>query len=309
MKSLVKNIKRIAVLMAAVFLISGCGTSSGSDSGTDTVSVSVTEESIGESINSEPGESEQTLNNEEAKDPEEVTETPESSGHEYIYLGKYEQNGSESDGAESIKWIILKKEAGRALILSNNVLDAYPFNEDFGSVSWKDSSIRKVLNNDFYNAAFSDADKEKILETVTEYKKETVIDENGEEKVVTTDEAETSDRIFLLSKEEALEAISLEKELFADECEKTGFMVAGATAYAVSHEVYAVSDEYFDSLTDEEKEKTRLGAAWWWLRDRGGKDTKAMDVAADGSIREHGHYLGEVHDGIRPAMWISYDEP
>ena len=305
MKFLSVNLKKAAPVLAAALLLSGCNGIELADK--NPAGEVIVEESIDSSIAESVDDS--IANKTGDAGIQEVEEVPESPRREYVYLGKFEQNGSDSDGLESVKWLVLKKEAGRALVISNNVLDMAPFNEDFGSVSWENSSVRKYLNGVFYDSVFSDSDKEKILDTVTEYKFEEVTDESGETKLVATEEPVTTDKIFLLSKEEALEAVSIEKELFKDsDVNELSFMVAGATAYAVSHEVYAVSEEYFDSLTDEEKEKTRLGAAWWWLRDKGGKDTKAMDVAADGSIREHGHYLGEVHDGIRPAMWIKYEE-
>ena len=77
----------------------------------------------------------------------------------YIYFGLYPQ-GTNGE-IEPIKWRILSEENGEALLLSEYILDAHRFDEE--SNNYKDSEIRKWLNNDFYNKAFNDNEKQIIL--------------------------------------------------------------------------------------------------------------------------------------------------
>lgn len=78
---------------------------------------------------------------------------------EYIYLGSYYQNSDEIK--EDIKWRVLKKSEGGALIASCNILDYQPFDIG-GKCIWKDSSIRKWLNCEFLNSAFDEGEKKRL---------------------------------------------------------------------------------------------------------------------------------------------------
>ena len=79
---------------------------------------------------------------------------------ETVKMGKYLQNGAEP---EPVQWKVLGKENGKVLLLAENGLEALPFNKERKTVSWKESSIRQWLNEDFYDSAFSEAEKNSIL--------------------------------------------------------------------------------------------------------------------------------------------------
>ncbi|MCR5616734.1 MAG: DUF6273 domain-containing protein [Clostridiales bacterium] len=70
---------------------------------------------------------------------------------------------------ENIEWIIkernfiLGEDKVRLSLLSKYALDCKPFN-DSGVSSWQNSSLRKWLNGDFYDEAFSESEKESIIE-------------------------------------------------------------------------------------------------------------------------------------------------
>ena len=55
---------------------------------------------------------------------------------------------------ESIIWTIFKKTNNTLCVISNNVLCRKAWNRE-KSNNWQNSSIRKWLNNDFYNGAFN----------------------------------------------------------------------------------------------------------------------------------------------------------
>lgn len=104
---------------------------------------------------------------------------------------------------EPLKWKVL--DASKGLLMSEKIIDSQPFqnffyfngenffngNDCINSVAdWETSSIRKWLNSDFYNTAFTEKQKSKILSTHND---------NKDTSSSTYDKTETDDTIFLLS--------------------------------------------------------------------------------------------------------------
>ena len=228
-----------------------------------------------------------------------------------VSFGKYEEDNNIDNGKESINWLILYKEGSKALVVSEKILDCKPYNEGFKACTWESSSIRKWLNSDFYDAAFTESEKARILDTLV------TPSCNVDYEVDAGNE--TTDKIFLLSFEEVEEYCTNTGEYSV----KEELRIAKATQYAKAQGLYVMS-EYLNETyskgedesqavleekeSDEENESGfETGAGWWWLRSLGAKDTKAMDVRTDGEIRYYGHLNGEGNIGVRPAMWISLE--
>ena len=99
-----------------------------------------------------------------------------------------------SNGKEEIEWIVLEVTNGRALLISNYVLDVQQYEDDYGTMAdyyWQRCSLRKWLGDTFLNNAFSIDEKAKIpFVTVPVVKQPTW---QG------TDGKETQDQVFLLS--------------------------------------------------------------------------------------------------------------
>ena len=91
----------------------------------------------------------------------------------YVYLGTYEQDNNLENGPEPIEWIILdvvsEKKPGaktathKALLLSAYALDAQPYNTNYTPITWKQSTLRTWLNDDFLNTAFSEEEQAIIM--------------------------------------------------------------------------------------------------------------------------------------------------
>ena len=96
---------------------------------------------------------------------------------------------------EPIKWKVLKDKNGKAILFSELILDAHRF--DGISNNYEVSSIRSWLNNEFYNKAFTDKEKELISMQTIDIEKEvkTLLGS----KVISES---INDKVFLLSKEE-----------------------------------------------------------------------------------------------------------
>ena len=118
-----------------------------------------------------------------------------------VYFFKYER----------IKWDILENNDGSIFAVTNIIIDSQDYYPDFriddfshndgvGRVNnYKLSNIRKWLNNEFYNTAFSDKEKEIILTTEVDNSKEST---NRLDNPYTCEN--TFDKVFLLSYAEAM---------------------------------------------------------------------------------------------------------
>lgn len=77
-----------------------------------------------------------------------------------IYLGKY--FNADPDVASHIEWLVIKREEGMALVVSESALEYLPFDTG-GNSAWTNSSLRSWLNGEFYQSAFTDEEKALIV--------------------------------------------------------------------------------------------------------------------------------------------------
>lgn len=104
-----------------------------------------------------------------------------------VKLGKYE-------------WLILDFKDNKVLLLKKKSMAGIPYNDVLTDVEWKDASLRKWLNSDFYADSFSAEEKKYIvLSNIVDTNPSTGIEE-GEA---------TKDYIFILSVEEAAKYINI----------------------------------------------------------------------------------------------------
>ncbi len=209
--------KRILALLLAVTtasMFAGCGKD---DGGRERES---REESSYEQEESAP---------ESVSEPEEPEEAPlltsayasAKPGNEFQF-GAYEQDNNLSDGAEPIEWVVLANEGDRILVLSKYVLVGEPDeirNEEIqndklpgadstyhnAQVTWEVSAERKWLNSIFYQEAFSDEERNCILQSEL-----TTPDMEGTDSWSTFHSlggADTTDYLFSLSYEEFQEYV------------------------------------------------------------------------------------------------------
>ncbi|MCR5662327.1 MAG: DUF6273 domain-containing protein [bacterium] len=202
-----------------------------------------------------------------------LDKTTASSGfRKYIKFGNYPQN--QGDKPEPIEWIVLGKDDEAQLLVSRYGLDCKPFNSEFEDVAWNDCELRKWLNNDFLNTAFSFSEKNKIIET----KLDIAIRGNNQNQSGDNGnfQKQSEDKIFCLSMIEA------EKLFESDEkraCEPTD--------YAVSHNAYKDPD---------------TGFCLYWLRSPGLSANGASVVLSNGQVWSDGHAVHENDHAVRPAL-------
>ena len=212
----------------------------------------------------------------EAFEKYKIKKIKEANVGDIIYYGSYEQDNNISNGKENIEWRVLAKENNRILVISDKALDCQPFNETGEDVTWRTCTLRKWLNDDFFNSAFSNAEKKRIP-TVT------VLADKNPEFSINSGKA-TKDKVFLLSIKEVNKYFNSK---ISRQCMPTNFAVAQG-GY--------ISNTY----------STDVKATCWWLRSPGGYGLVcAAYVDNIGDIRAYGASVESDNGTVRPAMWIN----
>lgn len=137
-----------------------------------------------------------------------------------ITFGKFEQDGDEKNGKEDISWIILEDNGSERLLISKDVLYAMPFDDnvdlnvnDFNQ-DWEKSSLRKWLNEDFFDVAFNDEEKLYVGNNYVNNKQVFGINNSDEPSAMGAD---TLDKVYILSKDEIRKYLGFENEGRSDE--------------------------------------------------------------------------------------------
>lgn len=190
-----------------------------------------------------------------------------------IKMGSYE--------GKSLVWKVLDEKDGNLLVISVDGLQFMDFDnrdDKDKNICWENSDIRIWLNNDFLNECFSEDEKMKIIETTITNTDECCPDSfNG---------ANTTDSIFLLSHDEAL-------QYFESDLTRSCHMKW------VNNHGHKMDGHYN-----------------WWLRNTTEKG-KVYVINADGSvgsqegIETFDYHLTSANSNavvVRPVMWVSKEQ-
>lgn len=193
---------------------------------------------------------------------------------EKLKFGYYKQN---NDNEEPISWRILAHEDNKFLIISEDALDCVNYHNEKVDVTWENSNIRKWLNSDFMNTAFSIEEQKIILtsKVTADYNELAKQDNQGND---------TMDQVFLLS-------INERKKYFIDDNDARCI----ATPYAQKQGVFVRSVVKFKYCS-------------WWLRTMGSDNLSPCSVFESGSDSAFGSSRNDNNTGVRPAMWIKIDD-
>lgn len=200
-------------------------------------------------------------------------------------FGYYPQTRTGHD-ATPIEWQVLQVQNDSILLLSRYGLDAQPYNTENVNTNWEKSSLRRWLNKDFLNAAFTAVEQEIIQTTDADNSMKW---NNGFDIDAGSN---TQDKVFLLSDAE------VEKYFQVVDYSESG--VNNNTKSRTSPTDYAKAQGACTSSSY----KTADGAAacQWWLRSIGLNPENASLVFGDGS-RVVSH-VDSGYNCVRPALWI-----
>ncbi|MDR2546300.1 MAG: DUF6273 domain-containing protein, partial [Lachnospiraceae bacterium] len=182
-----------------------------------------------------------------------------------------------------IDWLVLAMEEEKALLISEKVLEERPYHKEGGDITWEKCSLRKYLNDDFYNRL--GAAKGAVAETRN-------INSNNP-WYGTKGGSNTTDKVFLLSLDEVVKYFGDSGDLKNKKRKKYNGELA--------------SDGYYlhDKLNSARIAKDKKGeACWWWLRSPGGRSSYAADVGGDGYVGVAGRHVSDA-PGVRPALWLN----
>ena len=193
---------------------------------------------------------------------------------------------------EPISWTVLEKSYGEALILCDMIIDSqeyYIANSGTRTIdgntvypnNYAYSTIRKWLNETFYNTAFNKLQKQIILTTTVDNSESSTgysANPNACE--------DTQDKIFLLSYKDLLNS-------------NYGFSSSYDTEDAARQKKttdYAQAQGVIDNA----------GNGWWWLRSP--YNSKTGNVRAiDDTGYVYGYHVYATDRGVVPALHISLD--
>lgn len=188
-----------------------------------------------------------------------------------VFFGEYEQDNLTSNGKEGIEWLVLDKKNDKVLLISKHVLVDKAFDESGSNATWENCSLRKWLNADFINDAFSTAEQSKIQSTQVPADKNPKFDVDSGNP--------TTDKVFLLS------VLEVEKYFSSAETKELFDVVAGSN----------VSNPWWLRTS---------GASGSIFNFSDGLQNCATLITIGGAISYGGNPVGTAK-GVRPAMWVS----
>lgn len=183
---------------------------------------------------------------------------PSYKGFVTIKFGRYPQASTNENTL--IEWLVLKNDGSKALLISKYALDCQQYHTSRIFGTWKTCTLRKWLNGTFISNAFSHEEQAMILST-------------------TTESADTKDRVFLLSMDEAWEYFSSDS---TRQCQ--------GTAYCYAQGAY----------------ETGNGNCKWWLRSPvySGRTAYVYDGNLRNYYGEYSCWVDSDDIAVRPALWI-----
>ena len=189
-----------------------------------------------------------------------------------------------------ISWKVLEVVNNRALLLSEKIIEEKSFHNKDEDVNWSNSSLRKYLNNEFYNR-------------LNDWEKDMIVEANLENKAnpwySLSDGYNTIDKIFLLSLKEIV-------KYFGDSGQYKN-PKKGETYWANTYnpKTFYSMDDHFN------KDRIAIGPNGmplkWWLRTTG-SDKRSISVVDQSGIIGEGGVGARGELGVRPALWLNIEK-
>lgn len=214
-----------------------------------------------------------------------------SSDNTYQDDNGYTPNNTYYFKYEPLKWRVLDSKTG--LVLCENIIDSQAYsntvysddNDDWNNAAhthyandYATSSIRKWLNDDFYNTAFSSSQKADILTSELDNKAKTSYSQYDSET--------TYDKVFLLS---------------WSEMQNTAYGFSASTSSSPTRQAKGTDYAKCQGVDVDSSSKCSEQR----LRSAGGISSHACSVYNDGTLHDIGWGVYDTSNGIRPAIKIS----
>ncbi|SFP37241.1 protein of unknown function [Butyrivibrio proteoclasticus] len=199
------------------------------------------------------------------------------------YIGKIVKFGNYK-GSE-LTWKVLAVEDGKALLITENVLDFRKYSEQAGTkgingdiITYEGSDLRNWLNSSFKNEAFS-ATEASQLQSVT------VNGSRNSKFGIQDPGSAVTDTVFILSADELERYLPNEHDRIA-KC------------------LPAVNPNPSDPVYYESYDANGNDGSYYWVRTPGIYGYDAIYVHYTGEFEYDGMAVGNTIAGVRPAIWV-----
>lgn len=207
--------------------------------------------------------------------PENVHLPNDVSVGDTVIYGKY-YDIKDDNGEKQIlplRWDVIDKKDDSVLLITDDIIDNIKYNHTWNPISWADSSVRKWLNEEFYNTAFTSHEQAYITDTQ--------LSNDDNERFDTKAGEDTIDKVFLLSLDD------IEKYYTTNESRQ-----AKGTKFAISEGLWV------------SPLGSSRGYSVWWLRSPGKNTSLASLVHAGGAPGDVGDSISTEGNGVRPCVWV-----
>ena len=154
------------------------------------------------------------------------------------------------------------EEQVKALLISKYIIDVREFDNDGGS--WADSSLRQLLNGEFWDT-FAVTDQERVINT-------------------------NDDMVFVLSRAEV-------KKYFKENSDRVAVLNVSET------KLNEIADRTTTTLETLREQNGNKDGFQWWLRDDSTEDDGGLIVMPDGEFWTYANDKTFFY-GVRPALWL-----
>ena len=199
-----------------------------------------------------------------------------------IYFGGYPMySGKINNDTSSLKWRVLSVDDGKALLISDKIIDQLPFDYDsktkIKATCWADSYLRAYLNSSFLDNNFTQAEQDSIISRK--------ITNKDNPEFETDSGPSTKDKVYLLSIDEVMN-------------DDYGFRQSYNAAD--SRKTLALDIPIAQRDAKDDPELTE----YWWLRTMGEDSKQAAYVTGGGLISISGYPATQNYYtlGLRPVL-------
>lgn len=200
--------------------------------------------------------------------------------YDCVWFGSYPQSDATGVKKDPIKWRVLEVNGNDAFLVADCNLDVRRYNDTDTYMTWETCTMRKWLNSDFLNKAFTGSEQSAIKTT-------TVVNADNPYEG-TKGGNNTQDKVFLLSLDEVMN----EKYGFSSDygtCDKA--RQRKSTAYVAKGGISGMSGEG--------------SAGFWWLRSPGYFSFCAASVNNDGRVDRVGRTVYYGYYAVCPALHLN----
>lgn len=190
-------------------------------------------------------------------------------------------------GPETWAWRVLDVQDGRALLVTEEIVEKRAYNGGGEPAAWAESTLREYLNETFIQERFSEEDRRRIAGWEHD---------NPENPWYGTPGGNpTQDKIFLLSTAETVKYFGDSGDLAAHK----GWYWKDGKIELRDGKGYFIYDEYNrERMAEIDKQPF-----WWWLRSPGYNSSHAAFADTGGNVDLIGYYV-DYEGGVRPALWL-----